>query len=37
MLATLDAHDLYKQYGFVQPTHPNRLMEINKPDIYISR
>lgn len=34
MLATLDAHDLYKQYGFVQPIHPNRLMEINKPDIY---
>lgn len=34
MLATLDAHDLYKQFGFVQPAFPERFMEINRPTIY---
>lgn len=34
MLATLDAHELYKQYGFTVPKYPDRLMEITKPNIY---
>ena len=34
MLATLDAHELYKQFGFVQPAFPERFMEINRPAIY---
>ncbi len=34
MLATLDAHELYRQYGFVALPHPERFMEINDPDIY---
>lgn len=29
MLATLDAHGLYAQFGFKQIAHPERLMEIN--------
>jgi GNAT superfamily N-acetyltransferase len=33
-LATLDAHGLYAQYGFVPFPHPERWMEIYKPDIY---
>lgn len=33
-LATLDAHGLYKQFGFDQPKYPDRLMEITKPKIY---
>lgn len=36
MLATLDAHELYKQYGFSAPKHPDRLMEITRPDMYRS-
>ena len=34
MLATFDAHGLYKQYGFNELARPDRLMEIVKPDIY---
>jgi GNAT superfamily N-acetyltransferase len=34
MLATLDAHDLYGQFGFVKPAFPERFMEINRPAIY---
>lgn len=34
MLATLDAHQLYEQFGFAQPGHPERLMEINRPAVY---
>ena len=34
MLATRDAHELYKQYGFTQLTIPDRMMEISRPDIY---
>jgi len=30
-LATLDAHGLYSQFGFVQITHPTRWMEIFTP------
>jgi len=34
MLATLDAHELYRQFGFVQTAFPERFMEINRPAIY---
>ncbi len=34
MLATLDAHELYKKYGFVTPAFPERFMEISRPGIY---
>ncbi len=34
MLATLDAHELYERYGFVQPAFPERFMEISRPAIY---
>ena len=34
MLATLDAHDLYTQFGFAKPSFPDRLMEITRPGIY---
>lgn len=34
MLATLDAHGLYEQYGFTQTAFPERFMEINRPGIY---
>jgi GNAT superfamily N-acetyltransferase len=30
-LATRDAHALYRQYGFGEPRHPERLMEILAP------
>jgi GNAT superfamily N-acetyltransferase len=36
MLATLDAHELYKQMGFVGTAFPERFMEINRPAIYES-
>jgi GNAT superfamily N-acetyltransferase len=35
MLATKDAHDLYKQYGFDAPKIPERLMEIVRPAAYL--
>ena len=34
MLATRDAHGLYRQYGFTQITSPDRWMEIHDPEIY---
>ena len=34
MLATLDAHELYRKYGFSELRNPERIMEINIPDIY---
>ncbi len=34
MLATLDAHSLYTQYGFTELKHPERIMEISRPGIY---
>lgn len=34
LLATQDAHGLYQQHGFTALLHPERLMEINHPDIY---
>ncbi len=34
MLATVDAHGLYEQYGFTNPKNPSRIMEITRPGIY---
>ncbi len=34
MLATLDAHDLYQQLGFIHTAFPERFMEINRPAVY---
>ena len=34
MLATKDAHGLYKQFEFGELANPSRLMEILKPDLY---
>jgi GNAT superfamily N-acetyltransferase len=34
MLATADAHGLYRQFGFEVVARPERLMEIVTPDIY---
>ena len=37
LLATRDAHGLYAQYGFKPLAMPDRVMEINKKDIYTNR
>ena len=34
MLATLDAHGLYKQFGFEPLDHPDRYMSIHRPNLY---
>ncbi|TWG91445.1 putative acetyltransferase [Luteimonas sp. J16] len=34
LLATSDAHGLYRRYGFAAPARPGTLMEILRPDIY---
>ena len=34
MLATRDAHGLYKQFGFEPMKNPDRWMEIHKPNVY---
>ena len=34
MLATQDAHDLYRRFGFREPSWPDRLMEKVDPDPY---
>jgi GNAT superfamily N-acetyltransferase len=34
MLGTLDAHGLYRQFGFTALAHPERVMEIRVGDIY---
>lgn len=36
MLATRDAHGLYRQYGFEPLDHPDRIMQITNPGIYDS-
>jgi hypothetical protein len=36
MLATADAHELYRRFGFSEPPAPERLMEIVRPDLYRS-
>lgn len=33
-LGTMDAHDLYRKYGFASPRYPERQMEISVPGIY---
>ena len=33
-LGTLDAHSLYRKFGFTAPPHPERMMERFDPDIY---
>lgn len=34
LLGTLDAHGLYKKYGFKELAMPERMMEISVKDIY---
>ena len=34
LLATLDAHDLYRPFGFAPLTFPERWMQVHKPDVY---
>jgi GNAT superfamily N-acetyltransferase len=34
LLATRDAHELYRRYGFTPIPRPERFMEIVRPDIY---
>ena len=34
LLATKDAHDLYKKFGFTELTKPDRWMEKWNPDVY---
>lgn len=34
MLVTNDAHELYRRFGFVEATDPQKLMEIRRPNIY---
>jgi GNAT superfamily N-acetyltransferase len=34
MLATRDAHSLYRQFGFTELASPERFMEILRPDMY---
>jgi GNAT superfamily N-acetyltransferase len=34
LLATLDAHSLYQQFGFQSPDRPEWLMEIKRNDLY---
>ncbi len=34
MLLTRDAHGLYRQVGFTEPSHPERSMEMHFPDVY---
>jgi len=35
MLATQDAHELYRRFGFTDLVQPERYMEIVKPDLYL--
>ncbi|HEF5785699.1 GNAT family N-acetyltransferase [Burkholderia multivorans] len=37
MLVTSDAHALYRPVGFEAVAHPERMMEIRRPDIYTKR
>ena len=37
LLATRDAHGLYKQFGFAGLVNPSRMMEIFRPDMYLPR
>ncbi len=33
-LATRDAHELYRKFGFCEPEHPENIMDIRVKDIY---
>jgi hypothetical protein len=34
MLATADAHELYRRYGFAALSQPARFMQRHDPDVY---
>ena len=34
LLATLDAHSLYQQFGFQSPRNPEWLMELKRNNLY---
>jgi GNAT superfamily N-acetyltransferase len=34
MLATTDAHELYRRYGFTALSHPDSFMQRHNPDVY---
>ena len=36
MLATVDAHELYRRFGFAGLSHPGRFMQRHNPDVYKS-
>lgn len=36
LLATNDAHGLYRQFGFDAPKFPEKIMQISRPDLYIN-
>jgi GNAT superfamily N-acetyltransferase len=36
MLATRDAHELYRQFGFTAPSRPEVFMERHDPDVYLT-
>ena len=36
MLVTRDAHGLYEKFGFTSLAHPDRVMELHRPDIYLA-
>ena len=35
MLATTDAHELYRKIGFTPLQHPEKIMELSRPRIYV--
>lgn len=37
LLFTMDAHGLYRQYGFAGLAQPDRAMEISRPGMYLER
>ena len=34
MLVTRDAHGLYEKFGFTALAHPDRVMELHRPNVY---
>ena len=36
MLVTKDAHRIYQQFGFANPTYPDRILEITHPGLYLT-
>jgi GNAT superfamily N-acetyltransferase len=37
MLVTRDAQGLYEKFGFTALAHPERVMELHRPDVYSTR